>query len=1307
MKGSLEKFGKKATSGKAFASAIAAEGGLFLLLTATDPAGIVSAAQAIKLLGDLCGGLAELTKEAVAQKDKEGGPEARIKRLFKYLALEAYAVAMQKGLKDFSVEFRKTSNAHLKSDAAIRALPDCDLSRAAPLDELVRPVFDQLDQQLLELLTDDKELIGRCQKFVADVRREASQQVRYFAAEERYQPVFQYVAQFALFGGGRSSTSATASDTPVTGLVVPAEALNTAPNPPATITAPATGTAALAAQTAPAPVLVGKLRDLFERRFAEGRREVDSGSCERGETLFAELVCDLAGMDEPGLSDLLARSLYNRGVALANLRREADALPVFEQAASTTPGNERVPLSRFFIAYCRKDFAAARSALALVRGSNAVDKSTVALHEAECWLRENNPAAALSTLEHLETASALALRAYALCGLERFAEAASLAKQAIDLWPNEVQITIARGYALARPIVDRLQSERGVRRRVNPEDHAILAEARGLYLRGRESALRDGHHRLLFEVLNWLSLIELALDRPAEAVTFIDEALARWPAEFELLSNKHFALMRLDAFERAIEVAQAIGRLPAQETEGLVRHVAALLCAGKSDEAGKLLATAVAADPRLPFIDFRAAAYLLQLALVRKDYAQVRRLAADFSGDENAPVLTLTAVAEALEAIDDHKGADAILEKAMARAQGAERVFTRGVAGRILFGREDWAGAIRKFGEEGVDPLESHFAEEILWCLFRLEDFPGVTQLAKRLDTDGRLTRRGRRILTGAFARLKNEGEAERQAAIIVGEGGASAIDYTNLFQLRRSLRPVRDAVAVLENGRAKWPDDARLRTTLAQAYLVCERFKESLAEAREISRIAPGSEWERTIWSSYAVTKLPSGLLTRPERERVAAMFATHPGVTAIRVVGADGNFDSPELKKALQERSKRTGEVIELARKHRLPGSFVASMVGFSVWSFWWHMTSDAAGFVWMAAGDAGEQEREAEMCANARAVVVDYSVLCTFAAFGRLPLFGQLFTRIIIPASTRQVFFAELELLKATPQSAGTAAYIDGRLVFSEADPAEPDRKRQILTDVVEFFSQPFVEEGAPSPEVWAVDRRLVEGEVDFGGGIGVAVLTAKSLGIPLASDEQVVRSAVCREFGTNAFCTQSILRRALVSGLITDEEHSVLLERLLEMNYAFVSIPSEFFRQHLRKNRYQPTRVAARLIREIGGTTFAVYPGMWELGRVAADLWLHRNDSGVWRKDEWMPLICDQLRAAPLADLHHFSTGIAFEVILFPSVAAACMDEVLADTQLPLRHGQLLRHTFNATARVLASDPRLGAAANHAWSEFLSH
>src|SRR5690606_36292164 len=149
---------------------------------------------------------------------------------------------------------------------------------------------------------------------------------------------------------------------------------------------------------------------------------------------------------------------------------------------------------------------------------------------------------------------------------------------------------------------------------------------------------------------------------------------------------------------------------------------------------------------------------------------------------------------------------------------------------------------------------------------------------------------------------------------------------------------------------------------------------------------------------------------------------------------------------------------------------------------------------------------------------------------------------------------------------------------------------------------------------------------------------AVLTAKSLGIPLASDEQIVRSAVCREFGTNAFCRQSILRRALVSGLITDEEHYVLLERLLEMNYAFVSIPSEFFRQHLRKNRYQPTRVAARLIREIGGTTFAVYPGMWELGRVAADLWLHRNDSGVWRKDEWMPLICHQLRAALLADLH---------------------------------------------------------------------
>jgi predicted nucleic acid-binding protein len=333
-----------------------------------------------------------------------------------------------------------------------------------------------------------------------------------------------------------------------------------------------------------------------------------------------------------------------------------------------------------------------------------------------------------------------------------------------------------------------------------------------------------------------------------------------------------------------------------------------------------------------------------------------------------------------------------------------------------------------------------------------------------------------------------------------------------------------------------------------------------------------------------------------------------------------------------------------------------------------------------------------------------LVDYSILCTFAALGRLSLLGQLFKRVVITASTRKVFLEELEILKATPESLGTAAYLDGRLVFIPADPAEPNRKRQLLADVIEFFGDPSVEDGAPSAPVWAANRYPVEEQLRFSGGVEVAVLTAKTLSIPLACDEQIVRQVFCKRCEVSSFCTQAILKRALQLGFLSDTEHAKALELLVSKNYTFVSVSGDFLRRHLKENRYKATPIAWRLVRELGATKFPTYPGILELGRVTAELWLHRNDAGAWAIEDWLPVIQEQLRKASIADIYYFPVGIAIELPLFPSVVRSCLDVVVDDSKLDENHRSLLKFSLQSVGRACATHPHFGNAINHAWSAY---
>jgi hypothetical protein len=505
----------------------------------------------------------------------------------------------------------------------------------------------------------------------------------------------------------------------------------------------------------------------------------------------------------------------------------------------------------------------------------------------------------------------------------------------------------------------------------------------------------------------------------------------------------------------------------------------------------------------------------------------------------------------------------------------------------------------------------------------------------------------------------------------------------------------------ILDDGRKAYPQDAELRAMLAHSYMQISDWRRSLSEAREVTRLAPGTDFERAVWLQYVASKIPHGLLTEEEKKRIHALLETNKDVLKIKVTDDAGKFDPTEILAFMKERSQASDEIIGLYEKQHLPGSVIASALGFTVWEFWWQITHDIRHNWWLAAGDRDEQDRELSLAGKSSGVVLDYSALCTLSALGQLGMVSYLFEKVLITAETRRVFTDEMQRLDAMPASIGKAAYHEGRLVFFEADPSQHEQKRRWLSDVIEFLNCPSVTCVGPSAEIWAKFHKRLFGEDDqrvlFDGGVGVSILTAITFGFPLFSDEAVLRTLVRNEFGVEGFCTQAIIRLAAQRRYNTDI--FLFTEKLLELNYHFVSVPENFIVQHLAKYQYRKTRVAERLFRELVTTTLPHFPGVFELGKAAGALWFN---PGAWNRDDWISNIRGQLnRLVPSTDLLWFSMGIAVELRHFPFVAVGLRDRFLTDPLLSAEAKKLLSVGFSTAIKTFRDNIKFGPRINKVW------
>lgn len=1284
------KFAKRTKTAGALGKTLAAEGGLLLVFSAIDPTGgVITAVQAVKLLGEALTGIGELAKEAAEAAAKSGDAEQRVRKLFKLLALETYSAALKEGLADFGKHFRIRAAKEVKREEA--RLPECALETEATLHRLASPVFDHLDCQLEILLAGEDPVTEMQRGFVRRVRVAADRKIEFVAADTSYDSVKNYLVMRAARVAGGTATS--------TGQAAPAVVVVAEKIPksrPSDSTANLGGAPASARPTEPAPALAGRIRALFQGRFDAARREVDSGSCLSGLQQFEALVADIRQLDEPGLEDLLSRSLHNRAVALQNLRRDQEAAAGFEEAIAAPGGATRTPIGRYLAKFCRRDFSGARAVLKEL----SIEDRIRSAHEAECWLCESEPQRALDTLVGVQSVAASLIRIHAFCELGMFADAEEEGRNAQESWPNDPQLIVAIAYPQARRLVDQLQRERGIRKRPTADTRRVLKDSLAAYCRLRDEALKSAHFRPLYDALNWLGLISLSIGKEKDAISYFQDGLTRWGSDPVFLANKHYAQIRAGDYVGARNTAITLTSIDWEE--GVARQLAASMLAGKFDEAKAALEDALRRKPNLALSDPRIASHALQIYKELKDTDRVRSWIDTLTSASDPSVLTLISCGEACDEIGDASRADLLFAQAESQAEGMEHDLVRGARGMVLLHRGEWAAAIRDFGRDGMDPIESHFADEILWCLVQLGDLAGAIALGSRMEAADCMTARGHRSMVAAYSRLKNEPEAERHASVLVEELHPAASDFLNLFELRRRLRPLPDAIKVLESGCKTWPQSVEIRMVLAQVHAVAGNWHRSIQEAREVTRLAPNSEMERVVWARFVVSKLPKGLATADEERRIGESFAAAKDLLRIRVVREDGEFDPTEMLALLKERARASQEVMDIYAKHQLPGSIVSKPMGFTPWSFWWRVTHDRNHLWWMASGAHDEQVQELDVARKSTAVATDYSALCTLAALHRLDLLPALFGKVLVSAETRKVFADELQTIQASPPSVGTACYHEGRLVFLKADPTEHEEQRQLLRDIVDFLDGPSVTVVAPSPEVWEAHRGLLEGDdpkASFGAGVAVAYLAAKSHGAAIISDELGTRTLLGKEVGVSGFCTQALLCLASEKGV--ERNTRTAIETLIELNYSFVSITDDFLERHMRENAFRRTYVTERLLREIVRCNYSNRPGLFELGKAAALLWFYPEG---WSRDEWIPIIRDQINGISEShELYWFAVGVAVELRWFPSVVIAVIDRFVTDPLIAKNAAKMVALGFHTIRRLLATRTEFEPLVRREWRD----
>ena len=262
------------------------------------------------------------------------------------------------------------------------------------------------------------------------------------------------------------------------------------------------------------------------------------------------------------------------------------------------------------------------------------------------------------------------------------------------------------------------------------------------------------------------------------------------------------------------------------------------------------------------------------------------------------------------------------------------------------------------------------------------------------------------------------------------------------------------------------------------------------------------------------------------------------------------------------------------------------LCSLLGRSVLEVWRGFTEDDSTTLHTGTGTDEEATEASALLRETDSVVLDFVALLTVHRLGLADYLRSRFSRVAVP---QHVFDEIQHTVNMTrfwgPHVGYMGKSVDGRYTLAEVSEDMWTEWQEYVASVLDLC-----ESFERTPTYKALDTNDIEAHVDALTPAGASAVYAgeeQAVGNSVLISDDLGLSNVARWFGIGVVNTQAVLQELLNSNMVSDEEYSAWIERLVSMNYRFVRIAQEDILRRLKANGYVTTVGTRKMIKMLEG------------------------------------------------------------------------------------------------------------------------
>jgi tetratricopeptide (TPR) repeat protein len=900
--------------------------------------------------------------------------------------------------------------------------------------------------------------------------------------------------------------------------------------------------------------LDSRIANEYERRFKAAKSLFEQGLFEQAKTSSETILMELQQDTDAPDPALRARACTNIAVCAWHLDDVAEVIKWFEEAYRYTPDDPKCIAN---LATAQMYRGETSEALATVeRAIEADPKNVDAVRtKANILVKEERYDELSSFLEGKgEKDLRMFFSAVHLGAQQRHEDAAQVLSELLRNDPTNITYLERVAADILMGVRYKIEREHRLPWQMTAEMMQAVEEAEGYLTRELEQLSdTEAWQKQIGAYVN-RSAARLMLGRSKEALEDCREIIRIDPQNTNAYLNKSKAEMELGDHAAAAQslerYAELGGDISAQARDLLYSYYAT----GQSDKAKTFIKKEF--DRKWREDDLSVVSLAVLILDLSQDYESAAELVrrAEETFPEHSATFTIRA---RYEQDTGGTGVEDLLKKAFESATPARKQLATLDLADYYYGQGRYGDALPLFekliSEHEFTPANYRY----LVCLYYTGKFSEVIKFAAKMRVAEEIDPHISPIEALAYKAL---GRLREAAGIFLAlyQRESSTIDYLVEYGIcLYRLGEEQNALRAFDQARNRASDIKEL-LALARGYGSVNQYVTAIRLAYDALQQSPNDPRVHRIYITLVLNMNKGDGMILGEKyakafqESIAAFNSRFPEERDIKLVDVSEGFS--DVFEMIDRNTAATETIMDLYRKRSLSVSTVAVLKNVSLYDIWLGLQAYGEAGLRVKLGNAEEEEREAVAVTKGKEVVIDLLAFFTIERMGQLSLLRKMLDHIIVHQTVFDEIQAIIQNESRTVERGGRFSLIKvgDQYVKSEIPPENIQRGIESLERIRDFVKN--------ECEITGFERELSESDAELLEAVdlatGAPALLAEQRGLPLLSDDGLLRYRLHVERGIEGFSTYALFTHAVKKRLLARTKLYDLTMQLMRMNYRFI-------------------------------------------------------------------------------------------------------------------------------------------------------